>query len=178
MKIRIHTFDQAPPMRRDNAEELGKYFDTKPYVGGRDTLTNFINICKSVGPEDLLYLEDDVQVCSEFLYHVDDAIKEYPNKVITFFYGGDFLKKKPVEKSFKEYQYSQCVFIPNNYVKQLIELEPKFRKQYYVPNDWERIFHLLDGTYIRYFPHLVQQYDWESTIFLGYTDKPSRYFVG
>lgn len=176
MNIRILTFDKAPKERRDNAEELGKLLDTKPYIGGTDTLANFINICNSVGQNDLLYLEDDVQICSEFPIRIKEAVEEYPNKVITFFYPNS-CNKRPVEIGFSDYRYSQCVYIPNKYINQLIELEPRFRFRYFIHNDWERIFRLLRGTYIRYFPHLVQQYEWKSTIF-NIVDKPSKYFVG
>lgn len=175
---KILTFDKAPLERRRNAEELGKYLDTEPYIGGTDTLSNFINICKSVGQNDLLYLEDDVQICSEFPTRIKEAIEEYPDKVITFFYPRSVIQKKPIEVNFSQYQFSQCVYIPNKYISKLIQLEPRYRNNYYIHNDWERIFRLLDGTYIRYFPHLVQQYNWKSTIFPGFTDSGSKYFVG
>lgn len=177
MIIKINTFEGAPKERRDNAIELGKLLDVKPTIGGTDTLTNFINICKSVGDEDLLYMEDDIQICSEFIPRIEDAINEFPNKVITFFYSG-YTPTHTKEVPFHRYIYSQCVFIPNQIIKELIFKEPMFREEQYRRNDWEKIFHTLKGTYIRYFPHLVQQFNWKSTIIDGWIDQSSKYFIG
>ena len=74
MLIKIMTFDKAPKKRRENAEKLAFLLKAQIYVGGTDTLDNFIGICKSVGEDDLLYLEDDIEICSNFLTRIKKAI--------------------------------------------------------------------------------------------------------
>lgn len=176
LKKIIHTFEGAPSERRVNANQLALFLDGEVYVGGTDTLTNFINICKLAGDSDLLYLEDDVQICSEFENRLKSALEECPKEVVSFFTCKE-LPRAITAVSFKNHKYSQCVYIPNFRVKQLIDLEPKARKIFRF-NDWERIFTLLDGYYYQYFPHLVQQFNWKSTIVDGWIDQSSKYFIG
>ena len=85
MLIKIMTFDKAPEKRRENAEKLAFLLKAQIYVGSTDTLDNFIGICKSVGKDDLLYLEDDIEICSNFLARINKAIKTFPDKMISFF---------------------------------------------------------------------------------------------
>ena len=176
MLIKIMTFDKAPKKRRENAEKLAFLLKAQIYVGGTDTLDNFIGICKSVGKDDLLYLEDDIQICSNFLTRINKAIKAFPDKMISFF-SCNLKDCKVREVPYTWHRFSQCLYIPNKVVKQLLKVAPQFRERKYKDNDWERVFCELKGTYIRYFPHLVQQYEWESTIF-DIIDPRSTFYVG
>lgn len=176
MLIKIMTFDKAPEKRRENAEKLAFLLKAQVYVGGTDTLDNFIGICKSVGKDDLLYLEDDIQICSNFLTRIKKAIEAFPDKMISFF-SCDLQDCKVREVPYTWHKFSQCLYIPNKVVKQLLKVAPQFREKKYRDNDWERIFCELKGTYIRYFPHLVQQHEWESTIF-DIIDPRSPFYVG
>lgn len=163
MKIVVSTFDGAPKERRDNADKVAAMLYGTVHIGGTNTLDNFIDILESVGDDDLLYIEDDVKLCKDFLYEVNDVIDLYPNKMISFYYGRPLLIPEPQYIPYKWHIYSQCLFIPNFVVKQLLNIESVFRHKF-KNNNWEMIFHELTGGYIRYYPYLVKPYNWKSTI--------------
>ena len=100
MKIVVSTFDGAPKERRDNADKVAAMLYGTVHVGGTNTLDNFIDILESVGDDDLLYIEDDVKLCKDFLYEVNDVIdlyNDYNNKnnivQYDYIYERDFREK-------------------------------------------------------------------------------------
>ena len=174
----IMTFDGASEARRANAEELATQIEGKVYVGGRHTLDNFQAILElaSKGFDDLLLLEDDVNLCSDFLQEVDNAVARFPTSVINFNWQkeniGCFLP-------FEVFTELQCVYIPREVVRALLTVLPLFKlKQPNLvsTNDHEKLLQYLKGKFYAYPYNLVNQNAWKSTIFSGCIDKPSKYF--
>ena len=174
----IMTFKGAPDARRANAELLATQIGGNVYEGSRRTIDNLQAILElaSKGFDDLLLLEDDVNLCSDFLQEVDNAVARFPTSVINFNWQkeniGCFLP-------FSIFTELQCVYIPREVVRALLTVLPLFRlKQpnFVYTNDHEKLLQYLKGEFYAYPYNLVNQNAWKSTIFGGCIDKPSKYF--
>src|SRR5574344_1506826 len=82
----IMTFKGAPDARRANDELLATQLGGNVYEGSRSTIDNLQDILElaSKGFDDLLLLEDDVNLCSDFLQEVGNAVARFPTSVINF----------------------------------------------------------------------------------------------
>jgi hypothetical protein len=89
---------------------------------GNATL-GFIHSLELGGDSDVLKLEDDIDLCDDFLNKVNEAIALYPNRVLTFF----TLKNinETTELNGRTFCSSCAMFIPNKFVKGIIEFHKK-----------------------------------------------------
>ena len=89
---------------------------------GNATL-GFIDSLKLGTGSDILKLEDDIELCDDFVNKVQKTISEYPNRVISFF----TLKKinKTKELSGRTFCSSCAMFIPDRFAKGIIEFHKK-----------------------------------------------------
>lgn len=174
----IMTFDGAPEARRANAEELATQIEGKVYVGGRHTLDNFQAILEECKNTDLLMLEDDVTLCKDFTNLINQEITDKPTDIINFhecvIKGGRYLP-------LSVYTGLQCVYIPNNRVKELLDWgikEFRLKQPNLVDkNDHEKLLQILPGMFYATKYCLVCQHEWKSEIFKNHIDIHTNWFI-
>lgn len=181
MKIVIMTFKDAPKERLDNALKLAKELNGEVYIGTKKYIDNIYNVLKAnVNKDDLLLLEDDVFVCKDFIKKVENAISEFPDRVINFFnlfYNID----KSCYMDSTQWSECQCYFMPKRVINHLVLLYKAFTKlapKAYKCNIADNFFkYCLKEDYVLYYPSLVQQFELKSTIFKNRTDEKSNTFI-
>lgn len=125
---------------------------------------SFINQLKYISQWDSVLLEDDLILCKDFKKRIEEAINQYPDKIINFF-------TRPREwfptHENKNFLYNQCTYYPKgialivaNEMERLRKDNPKL--QYDLLED--RALRNLGMTHIQYRPCLVQHLDNNSLI--------------
>jgi GR25 family glycosyltransferase involved in LPS biosynthesis len=167
----ILTVDNATQERLDNAKFLANELQGQVHTANHliCSVRGFAKICKQAVDlnEDLLVLEDDVELCSDFLNKVNNAIEKYPNDLINFFNMTSATYTKKNSGMF--FLWNQCLYIPIDICKMITTKTEKFLNQYPIHrmNQDVLIKHCLaeEGlAYVQYYPSLVQHKTWESTI--------------
>ena len=174
----IMTFDGASEARRANAEELATQIEGKVYVGGRHTLDNFQAILEECKNTDLLMLEDDVTLCKNFTNLINQEITDKPTDIINFhesdIKGGRYLP-------LSVYTDLQCVYIPNNRIKELLDWgikEFRLKQPNLVDmNDHDKLLQILPGMFYATEYCLVCQHEWKSEIFKNHIDIHTNRFI-
>lgn len=167
----ILTVDNAPQERVYNATNLATAIEGEVYIANhlKCSVRGFTDVCKKAVEldEDLLVLEDDVELCTDFLAKVEKAIGKYPNELINFYNMTD--SKITKKLSGIRFLWNQCLYIPVDICRLIVEISEPFLKQYPVHrmNQDVLIKHCLniEGlSYVQHYPSLVQHKAWVSTI--------------
>lgn len=76
-----------------------------------DAMETFLKSVEMSQGQDCLNLEDDIILCNNFLNEINNVIKKYPDKVISFF----TLKKvdTTTEMSGRTFCMAQCMYLPS-----------------------------------------------------------------
>lgn len=173
----ILTYKGAPKERITNANMIAKEIQGFVYVGGTDTIKNVYNMFLKAfkAREDLLMLEDDVILTSDFLQKINSYIEKYKEKVINFHFIDNRVSETIVIDG-KHFIWNQCVFIPFTIIEKCVELFTKFtlKCQYEVKTRQQDkilafVLNEIDAQFVVTRPCLVKQHDWLSTMW----DKPS-----
>ena len=113
--------------------------------------------------EDIVILEDDLILCRNFSTKIEEIIKLYKDKIITFFYQPkDYIHTGKLVR----FIWHQCVYYPKQIVKQLAEnIEQIYEHSKLVHYDM-LVFLTLKYTveYYTYRPCLVQHLDFNTLI--------------
>lgn len=136
MKIVVFTFKDAPQERKDNVDLLVDELSADVFEGGPRTCENLINMCNEYKGEDILMIEDDVEICTDFLSKITAVINTYKNRIINFHYNRemkideyDIIDDLGIyELSCSSYCYNQCVYLPKKYIKRIIDKQYMFAK--------------------------------------------------
>lgn len=150
---------------------LDKTFNQIDYeIAYRDGDANqsFVASLELAGDDAVVNMEDDIILTSNFEKKITDVIKQYPDKVISFF----TLKKSITEPTLMRgntFCMSQCFYLPAGYSKQLLEYFNNGNKRKdekgcpydLVLGDW--LSERKEG-YILYQPSLVQHIEGKSRI--------------
>lgn len=134
-----------------------------------DAMGSFLNaITYTEGP--LVMLEDDIELCDNFVEKIKEAIMQYPNHIINFFSlrKKDYELKKPYEELGSKFMMNQCNYIPSGYGNQIAEFYKTWTRKMEHPTgydilmaDWMKSNKL---KYIQWFPHLVNHIECKSLI--------------
>lgn len=135
----------------------------------RDAMGSFLNALRYTdGPA--ILLEDDIELCDNFVERIKEAILAYPDKIINFFSmrKKDYELKRPYEEIGSKFMMNQCNYIPAGYGKHIAEFYKTWKKKEEHPTgydilmaDWMKSKKL---KYIQWFPHLVNHKECKSLI--------------
>ena len=114
---------------------------------------------------DVVLIEDDLILCEEFTNKIENAIKQYPDKIINFFCNYDTYFKT---RESNEYSSNCCTYYPKRILSILADTMPKYIK-YSTQYSWIENLALqeLKETHIQYRPCLVQHLDFDTLIQKG-----------
>lgn len=184
MKIVIFTFENAPQDRQDNVDVLKDELNAEVFSGGDSTCENLINMCKKYKNQNVLLIEDDVQICRDFLDYVNDVIQNEPNKIINFHYNRNVSDDRYYdtigdldlfELNGIEYGFNQCVYLPKKYIQKILRNTDMFiRYHAYVEANahatvMSRIFE--HDKFLVVKPSLVKHLSFESSINEGQSEE-------
>lgn len=126
----------------------------------RDAMNNFLNsLIMTDKPS--VHLEDDAELCNDFVEKIEAAIKQYPDKVINFFSlrKGDYLIGKPFEVTGAKFMATVCFYLPEGYGKEIVEFYKDWSRKEEHPTGYDiLIADFLKSRkerYIQWFPHLT-----------------------
>lgn len=128
--------------------------------------------------DDVVILEDDLILCKDFKYLIEEVINQYKNNIINFFYNPGYYFTTHLSETFN---WNQCVYYPNSLLKILAK---EMRHQYALyPNVQHdvvegRALCMLGIPVVNYRPCLVQHLDM-NTLIQGITlnNRRSPYFL-
>ena len=81
---------------------------------------SFIEQMRIISKTNSLFMEDDIILCKDFEKKVAEVIKQYPNKIINFFFQPlAYLFSGEVEG--KKFLYNQCVYYPRGIAKKIAD---------------------------------------------------------
>ena len=134
-----------------------------------DAMGNFLNaLSYTEGPT--IQLEDDIELCDNFLEKITDAVSQYPNFIINFFSlrKKDYELKAPYKETGSKFMMNQCNYIPAYYGKAIVEFYNTWERKIEHPTgydilmaDWMKSKKL---RYVQWFPHLVNHLECKSLI--------------
>jgi len=125
-----------------------------------DAMANFLN-SMNMTENPCVHLEDDVELCNDFVRKVIDAINQHPDTIINFFSlrKGDYEIGKPRFVAGREYIGNVCFYIPAGMGPQIAEYYKIWKRKHEHPTgydlmmaDWMKERKM---QYIAWFPHLV-----------------------
>ena len=176
MKTVIFSYDKAPPERVQTREKLAKELNAEIFIGGSDTVKNTFELLSQF-EDDLLILEDDVSLCSDFKRLAQSVIAKFPEKVINFHFNtlpkakqsDEINGLKIYETDGYEYIWNQCFYVPNDIRKLIISKYSEFCRKYpyYVRTKQQDVFIaecIRDLTFMAVYPSPVTHLDFNSTI--------------
>lgn len=164
-KTYIMTFETAQKARRENAEYIAKQTNGEVYVGTTNACENFLNIFKLCSKDncDLLFIEDDVVICKDFLTEVKKALNELPNQIIHFHHNDETNWGFTKRLSASNFHYTQCVYFPLFYINQYIKSYKLLclkNKKNLEKNEYDIIFcrmlEYMNADFWSWFPRLVK----------------------
>lgn len=181
--LRTVDFDKQ---RLDNVEKLKKlipnlevFIDTK-----KDGYNSFFEVCKIINDTGAVILEDDIELCGNFVNLITSIINDKGfDKVYNFF-------EKP--KSYFETSYvggsnflwMQCIYLPKDLPLKIFSYYDEFKTN--KPKKWQGmatdclIQYALTKEKIKYWrirPCLVQHLDFKSVIGNRPTNRQSPYYI-
>lgn len=125
-----------------------------------DAMGNFLNsMLMTDGPS--VHIEDDIELCDDFVEKIKDAVSQYPDTIINFFSlrRKDYELKKPYFERGGSFMMNQCFYVPAGFGKQIVDFYKKWERKSEHPTgydilmaDWMKSKRM---KYIQWFPHLV-----------------------
>lgn len=135
----------------------------------RDAMGSFLTAI-SYTDKPFVHLEDDIELCDNFVEKITEAIKLYPNQIINFFSlrKKDYELRKPYEELGSKFMMNQCNYFPSGFGKEIFEFYKTWDRKEEHPTgydilmaDWMKSKKL---KYIQWFPHLVNHLECKSLI--------------
>ena len=171
MKIVIFTYDKAPQERVDNIKVIQKKLQgmVTIHTGSTTACDNFLDILNKYSNDDLLLLEDDIELCDNFIEEVFSVIEKHKDEVINFHYNHGHGSEEVPSGAF---MYNQCVYYPKRVLKALLKPSKEFKKKYpffYYNNYWDNmirvgLLEIREDHFIAHEPKLVKHLEYKSTI--------------
>lgn len=162
--------------------DLDKSYDRelKDYIIHLDLSNNphkcyidLLNIAKE--EEEVLILEDDLELCVNFLQHIKEEVKKYSSYIINFFWQPlRNVKNTTIEK--KGFCYTQCVYYPKGMINKFFS-DLKYPNFNYARN----ICQALEKNHIPFVnirPHYLQHIGDKSLIWKDIPIRRSNQFIG
>lgn len=133
-------------------------------------------VLERAGDEPVLIIEDDVELCEDFIYRVEEVIESHSDEVVHFFSVHDIPAGRYPGRTF---EYTQCFYLPAGDAASLLEFSKTWRwqgrhlraDQDMLVRDW-----LGEREYWIEAPSLVQHEPWPSVTALRRNDRRSPTF--
>lgn len=134
-----------------------------------DAMGNFLNAMRYTD-EPSVHLEDDIELCDDFVEKIKEAVNMYPDKIINFFSlrKKDYQLQKPYEELGSKFMMNQCNYIPKGFASQIADYYKIWERKAEHPTgydilmaDWMKSKKM---KYIQWFPHLVNHLECKSLI--------------
>lgn len=174
-------------IRSTGERYLDESYNQIPYIELIDKdhryIDFFVEQLEKYGNEDIVIIEDDCVLCKNFKERIENAIAQYPNKIINFFQirVRDYFKTCESNK----YLMNQCTYYPKGLSIKLAKEMKKLHKQFpeLTTDKLENLALLnMNETHIQYRPCLVQHLNFETMLdhrveryrtpfFIDYLDK-------
>ena len=135
---------------------------------------SFIKQLDFISNYDAVLLEDDLILCKDFKNRIEDVIKQYPDKIINFFYSPNCWFRT---KEHTNFAFNQCTYYPKGVAKLISKemLNIDRRCQYDVLENLA--LKKLNISHIIYRPCLVQHLDTNSLIGNHCNIRFTEYFI-
>lgn len=134
-----------------------------------DAMGNFLNaLGYTDGPT--IQLEDDIELCDDFIRKIEEAVAQYPDHIINFFSlrKKDYELQSPYMETGAKFMMNQCNYIPAGFASQIIEFYKTWPRKVEHPTgydilmaDWMKSKKM---RYVQWFPHLVNHLECKSLI--------------
>lgn len=138
---------------------------------------SFINQLKHISQYDSVLLEDDLILCKDFKFKMEEVIKQYSNYIINFFTAPDEYFTTRMNNTF---YYNQCTYYPKGIASKLAaEMEKVYKRMpraQYDVIEHNALTHLGIPN-IQYRPCLVQHIDKSSLIQDDNYPRRTPYFI-
>ena len=134
-----------------------------------DAMGNFINSLMA-SDKPCVHLEDDIDICDDFVDKIKQAISCHPNRVINFFSlrKKGYELKRPYEETGSKYLMNQCFYLPCGYGQQIAEFYKGWERKKEHPTGLDLLIadflKSRKERYIQWFPHLVNHKQCRSLI--------------
>lgn len=125
--------------------------------------------------DDILILEDDLELCVNFLQHIKEEVKKYSSYIINFFWQPmRDLKHTTIET--KGFCYTQCVYYPKGMIDRFFKdlKEPNFSYARNIRQALEKN----NIPFVQVRPHYVQHIGDKSLIYPDLCVRRSNQFIG
>lgn len=125
--------------------------------------------------DDILILEDDLELCENFLQHVKEEVKKYSSYIINFFWQPmRDIKHTTIET--KGFCYTQCVYYPKGMIDKFFKdlKEPNFS---YAKNICQAL-EKNNIPFVNIRPHYLQHIGDKSLIYPNMCVRRSKQFIG
>lgn len=135
----------------------------------RDAMGSFLS-AMTYTEKPFVHLEDDIELCDNFVEKITEAIRSCPNNIINFFSlrKKDYELQRPYEEIGSKFMMNQCTYIPAGYGKEIFEFYKIWERKEEHPTgndiliaDWLKS---RKEKYIQWFPHLVNHLEGKSLI--------------
>lgn len=134
-----------------------------------DAMGNFLNSMRMTA-NPCVHIEDDIELCDNFLEKVTSAVKRYPNDIINFFSmrKEDYSIGKPHYMPGSRFMMNQCFYIPAGLGIQIALYYEEWERKTEHPTGYDIL--MADFMkknkmrYLQWFPHLVNHQECKSLI--------------
>lgn len=185
MKIVIRTVNGSPERAHNVAKMCEVLGEATVFVDGkRDSYASFRRGCEEVKGTGGLILEDDVQLCKDFLPRVHAVIREVGrDQVINFFEKPRIWLPAGFERG-SSFLWMQCLYLPAGFAGRIYDYYDEFKTKR--PQSWQGMatdclvsYALVKEKrrYYRHRPCLVQHLPFQSVIGPRPTNRQTPYFV-
>lgn len=146
------------------------YYDTK-----NDPHSCYIDLLNKVKDldDDILILEDDLILCKNFTYYINESVKKFPNMILNFFWQPLRNIKTTIE--YKGFCYTQCVFYPKGIINKFYN-DLKYPDFSYAKNIRQAI-EKNNISFVNVRPHYVQHIGDKSLIWKDLCVRRSNMFI-
>ena len=169
-------------IRSVGTRQLDESYNQIPYVELIDKERRYVNFfidqLEKYGNEDIVIIEDDCVLCKNFKERIENAIAQYPNKVINFFQINSYKYFKTHEST--EYLQNQCTFYPKGFTIKLAQTMRKVLKNNpTLSTDLIEDMALkeLNETHIQFRPCLVQHLNFDTLLNHQVNIKRTPFFI-
>lgn len=127
----------------------------------RDPMGSFIRSLEYTN-EASVHMEDDIDLCDNFVQEIESAIAQYPNDVINFFSlrKKDYEVRKPFFETGSKYMANLCFYLPSGMPQEIVNFyNTSWARKFDEPNGLDLLIadylKSKKQRYLQWFPHLV-----------------------
>lgn len=134
-----------------------------------DAMGNFLNSMRMTD-KPCVHIEDDIELCDNFVEKITAAVNEYPNYIINFFSlrKEDYEIGKPHFVAGSRFMMNQCFYIPAGVGQQIADYYEQWVRKHEHPTGYDLLMadFMKDNKmrYVQWFPHLVNHIECKSLI--------------